>query len=102
MIEVSTSPLHGERHGAVPCWSTIIHIGLKMKKIVGFIVSWSLYLIGDLVSKLLYFDALVSVAFPVYDRFMLWSLLVQEWGGNVSPWAPAELNDDEDDDDIPF
>ena len=56
-----------------------------MKKPVAYILSWTLYWLGDLISHLLNFESLFWL-YPVYNRFMQWSLRVQDWAGNTTPW----------------
>ena len=56
-----------------------------MKKLVGYILSWTLYWLGDLISYLMnYFDWFWLYSF--YNNVMLASLDVQAWAGNKTPW----------------
>ena len=57
-----------------------------MRKTIGYIVSWALYGLGDLVSKPM--DRLDwAWLYPVYNRLMISSLLVQDWAKNSSTWG---------------
>ena len=57
-----------------------------MKKIIGYILSWTLYWLGDLASKPMhYFDW--GWIYPVYNRLMIWSTDVQDWSGADGPWG---------------
>ena len=60
-----------------------------MRKAIGWLVSWSLYWIGDMVSRLMNFDSMWWL-YPVYNKLMLWSLLVQDWAGNLTPWVKTK------------
>ena len=56
-----------------------------MRKNIGYVVSWTLYWVGDLVGRIMHFDAMWWL-YPVYNRLMSWSLQVQDWAGNDTPW----------------
>lgn len=57
-----------------------------MKKIIGYLVSWLLYWLGDLISyPMNYFDW--SWLYPLYNRLMLSSCSIQRWAGNITPWG---------------
>lgn len=59
-----------------------------MKKLVGYILSWALYWLGDFISKPMYsFDW--AWLYPAYNHLMFWSYDVQEWGGNHGPWRDS-------------
>ena len=59
-----------------------------MKKLVGYILSWILYWIGDWISKPMYsFDW--AWLYPAYNHLMTWSYDVQEWGGKDGPWRDS-------------
>ena len=56
-----------------------------MKNIVGYIISWSLYWLGDLISRpMQWFDW--DWLYPVYNQLMLTSSNIQNWAGNKGPW----------------
>lgn len=57
-----------------------------MRKLIGYIISWILFWIGDLVSKPMdRFDW--AWLYPMYNRLMISSLLVQDWAKNTTPWG---------------
>jgi len=57
-----------------------------MKKIMGYILSWTLYWLGDFISKPMhYFDW--ACLYPVYNRLMIWSADAQDWSGCNGPWG---------------
>lgn len=56
-----------------------------MRKAIGWLVSWTLYWLGDIVSRPMNFDCMFWL-YPVYNRLMLWSSQVQDWAGNKAPW----------------
>ena len=60
-----------------------------MRKLIGYIVSWTLYWFGHLTSYLLNFDSMWWL-YPVYNRLMLWSLNAQDWAGNATPWVKTK------------
>jgi hypothetical protein len=56
-----------------------------MRKFIGSIVSYILYWLGDLVSRPMQsFDWIWL--YPIYNRLMISSILVQDWAKNSSPW----------------
>ena len=56
-----------------------------MRKFIGYILSWTLYWLGDLVSKPMhYLDW--GWLYPVYNRLMIWSYDIQECSVNLGPW----------------
>ena len=56
-----------------------------MKKFIGCVVSQVLYWLGDLVSRPMdRFDW--AWLYPLYNRLMISSLLVQDWAKNTAPW----------------
>lgn len=62
--------------------------GDSMRKAIGWVLSWILYWLGDLVSKPMeWFD--FWWLYPVYNRLMTWSLQVQDWCGNTGPWKES-------------
>ena len=61
----------------------------KMKKIIGWPVAHLLYLLGDLVSRLMNrWDGVFGVLYPVYNRLMVWSCDVNDWAG-LKLWTKA-------------
>lgn len=56
-----------------------------MRKNIGYVVSWSLYWSGDLVSRAMHFDSMWWL-YPMYNRLMQWSSQVQDWADNDTPW----------------
>jgi hypothetical protein len=60
-----------------------------MRKFIGYVVSWTLYWLGDFVSKPLhYFDW--WWLYPVYNRLMICSVDVQDWSGAKGPWESTK------------
>ena len=56
-----------------------------MRKLSGYIISWSLYWLGDLVSyPMHYFDW--AWLYPIYNRLMIASVDVQDWAKIDGPW----------------
>jgi hypothetical protein len=60
-----------------------------MKKLIGYILSWVLYCLGDLVSRPMNWFEWAWWLYPVYNRLMICSYDVQEWGGNFGPWRDS-------------
>ena len=56
-----------------------------MKKIIGYTLSWTLYGLGDLVSKPMHLTYGYWL-YPVYNRLMIWSYDVQDWSSTDGPW----------------
>lgn len=60
-----------------------------MKKLIGYIGSWTLYWLGDFTSRPMHsFDW--AWLYPTYNNLMLWSSDIQEWAGNETPWREEE------------
>jgi hypothetical protein len=57
-----------------------------MKKFIGYVVSWALYWLGDLVSKPMHYRYGYWL-YPVYNRLMCWSVDVQDWAKVDGPWG---------------
>jgi hypothetical protein len=57
-----------------------------MKKILGYILGWILYGLGDLISRPMQWFDWVWI-YPIYNRLMLWSNDIQDWAGNTTPWS---------------
>lgn len=50
-----------------------------MKKLIAHPVTWLLYYLGDLSYSL-------ELPYSMYNKIMIWSLRVQEWGNLEEPW----------------
>ena len=60
-----------------------------MRKIIGYILTWILFGLGDLISRPMNrFDW--AWIYPAYNNLMLWSYNTQEWAGNSSPWKKVD------------
>ena len=57
-----------------------------MHKVIGYIVSWVLYGLGDLVSRPMNWFEFMWWLYPAYNNLMTWSYAVQAWGGDCGPW----------------
>ena len=61
-----------------------------MKAKVGWVVSWSLYWIGDLISRVMRVPCLWSL-YWAYNWFMVKSNDIQDWAGiDNGPWDTME------------
>jgi len=59
-----------------------------MKKILGYILSITLYRTGDLISyPMLRFDW--AYLYPIYNQLMIWSYEIQKWAGIQGPWQES-------------
>ena len=56
-----------------------------MKKLIGYTLSWTMYWLGDFVSKPMHYLNWAWL-YPAYNNLMMWSYDVQEWGGDYGPW----------------
>ena len=56
-----------------------------MKKIIGYTLSWTLYGLGDLVSKPMHLTYGYWL-YHVYNRLMIWSYDVQDRSSTDVPW----------------
>jgi hypothetical protein len=53
--------------------------------LVAWVISWILYLLGDLISRPMNrFDW--AWLYPAYNRLMVWSMIVQQYADNKTPW----------------
>ena len=68
----------------------LIVIILIMRKIIGYILTWVLYGLGDLVSKPMNWFDCMSWLYPAYNWLMLRSYDVQQWAGNSGPWKKVD------------
>ena len=57
-----------------------------MKKLLGYIGSYSCYWIGDLFSKILV-KFPTPIIFIGYQQFMEWSCNIQDWAKLDKPWG---------------
>lgn len=58
-----------------------------MKTYVAIVISWLLYLAGDLASRPFFVSgAYARLMYPLYNNLMLASYNVQEWGQTKGPW----------------
>jgi len=57
-----------------------------MKKSIGYILSWTLYWLGNLVSKPMHYIDWWWL-YPVYNNLMRASLSVQDWAKIDGPWS---------------
>lgn len=63
--------------------------GTKLKKLIGYIITWVLYIVGDIISKpMQWFDW--AWLYPTYNRLMLLSYRTQKWAGNETPWRESK------------
>jgi hypothetical protein len=61
-----------------------------MRKNIGYLVSWSLYWLGDLVSRIMQFDSMWWL-YPVYNQLMCGSLRIQDWANiDTGPWSTTK------------
>lgn len=60
-----------------------------MKRAIGWLVSWSLYLLGDAISRPMYRWDMFAWLYPAYNNLMSWSVDVKDWGGS-GPWERVE------------
>ena len=57
----------------------------SMKKFLAYILSWTLYGLGDAVSRpMQWFDW--AWLYPTYNRLMLSSYGIQKWASLKTPW----------------
>lgn len=61
-----------------------------MKKCIAFVVSWALFVSGDLVSRLMHRCEQAGRLYPIYNWLMIKSTDMQDWGGNASPWGKIQ------------
>ena len=62
-----------------------------MKKVIGYIASWTLFWIGDATCRIMESDDEDSwrwKLYTVYTKCMTWSYNIQIWAGDtVGPWG---------------
>ena len=68
---------------------SLIDIILTMRKILAYILSWILFGLGDLISRLMNRFDCMAWLYPTYNNLMLWSYNIQEWAGNSGPWKKS-------------
>lgn len=85
-----------------------------MKKLAGYIASNFCFELGNLICKVSYykrngeffFDRPRYVTIGMflaeqYQRWMRWSVQIQDWAGNEGPWKNLENNENENSIDLP-
>jgi hypothetical protein len=60
-----------------------------MRKFIGYVISWVLFWIGDLVSKPMHYLDWWWL-YPVYNRLMISSADVQDWSNANGPWESTK------------
>jgi hypothetical protein len=63
-----------------------------IRKAIGWLLSWSLYWLGDLCSKPMGKWNCCAFLFPLYNNLMKLSIDWQEWGG-AGPWSKPETDE---------
>lgn len=63
-----------------------------MKQSIAWVLSWSLFWLGDLVSHPMCWTNWLSWIYPIYNTLMCWSSTVQDWGGGHGPWKNTKNN----------
>jgi hypothetical protein len=58
-----------------------------MKTIIGFIVAWILYWIGDTLSRVMTLSDELFFLYDSYNWCMTKSYNIQQWAGAKSPWV---------------
>lgn len=54
---------------------------MQLKYILAWPIGWTLWGAGHLVSKLMHMGEPLGRLYPIYNRLMLWSCSVSDWGG---------------------
>ena len=57
-----------------------------VKKTIGYIVSWTLFWLGDLISRPMNRFDCFAWLYPAYNKLMSCSIRVQDWAGLDEPW----------------
>lgn len=73
-----------------------------IKKIFGYLVSWTFFWMGDVVAKVMHLLDIFGHLYPIYNKLMNWSINVQDWAGNKSPWMPFDTSMYEEDENEAF
>jgi hypothetical protein len=60
-----------------------------------WLAAWTLYWMGDAVSRVMHLAEPLGRLYPVYSRLMCWSDAVQ--GDGAGPWQDVEEGDDHGD-----
>jgi hypothetical protein len=60
-----------------------------MRKFIGYVLSWTLFWLGDLISKPLHYLNWWWL-YPVYNRLMICSADVQDWSKANGPWESTK------------
>lgn len=61
-----------------------------LKKVFAYIISHTLFWLGDLISKPMNWCEVCAYIYPIYNRLMIWSSDIQDWAGNKTPWIKIE------------
>ena len=63
-----------------------------MKRAIGWLLSWLLYYLGDIVSRTI--TNRQAWLYPLYNWLMWKSTRSQDWGGGAGAWLPAKQKDE--------
>ena len=66
-----------------------------MKKAIGPVLAWSLFWLGDAVSRCMN-TRFTGWIYPIYNKLMCASLDVQDWSGSDGPWTEPRGKDNAD------
>lgn len=62
-----------------------------MKKMIAWAGTWTFWAIGHGLSKLMnYWPTEFLHPYPLYNRAMIASSALQDWGGAMGPWSTLE------------
>jgi len=57
-----------------------------VRRIVAWPTAWALFWAGHCVSAVFLRHDATAFMYPIYNRLMGWSVVVQDWAGLSSPW----------------
>lgn len=59
-----------------------------IKKVFAYLLSWTLFWMGDFVSKIMNLHDFLGHLYPIYNKLMCKSYDIQHWADNETPWKP--------------
>ena len=65
-----------------------------IKKGIAYLLSWLFYWLGDFTANLMHLIDFFGYVYPVYNMLMRWSISIQDWGGNTTPWSRCQTHKD--------
>jgi len=68
---------------------------IKWKAAIAWLPAWACFWIGDGVCRLMRLSSGLGRLYPIYNKCMLWSLALNDWGG-LTLWRASNQEEKKD------